>query len=70
MYVGGGLAVGLAGAWVLATLVSGFLFQVQPRDPRVFAGAAAALLVAGIMAAYVPARRAASADPLVALRMD
>jgi putative ABC transport system permease protein len=70
MYVGGGLAIGLAGAWMLATLVSGFLFQVQPHDLRVFAGAGVVLLLAGVMAAYLPARRAASADPLVALRLD
>jgi putative ABC transport system permease protein len=69
-FLGGGLALGLAGAWMLATLVSGFLFQIQPHDPWVYASASLALVGAGVAAAFFPARRAAHVDPLVALRAE
>jgi putative ABC transport system permease protein len=69
-YLAGGLAVGLTGAWILAGLVSGFLFQVQPHDPRIYVGVGLTLVATGMVAAFVPARRAARVDPLVALRMD
>ncbi len=65
-----GIAIGLIGAWSLAGLVSGFLFEVQPHDPRVYAGALLLLATTGLAAAFGPARRAASVDPLIALRME
>ena len=65
-----GLAIGGAGAWSLRTLVQSFLFGVQPTDPSIFLGALAALAAAGLLASAVPARRAASVDPLVALRAE
>jgi len=65
-----GLVIGLTGAWLLGTLVSGFLFQIQPREPWVYIGVSAAFIVAGLGAALVPARRAARVDPLVALRQE
>jgi ABC-type antimicrobial peptide transport system permease subunit len=65
-----GLALGLIGAWQLSRLVESFLFQVAPHDPAVYAAAAALLLGIGLMAALVPARRAARVDPLVALRAE
>jgi predicted permease len=65
-----GLALGLAGAWGLARFVASFLFKVQPHDPVVYALVALVLLTAGLIAAFLPARRAASVDPLVALRRD
>jgi putative ABC transport system permease protein len=70
VHIASGLAIGLAGAWLLGALVSGFLFQVQPRDPWVYVVVCAAFIVAGLSAAFVPARRAARVDPLVALRQD
>ena len=45
-----------------------FLFEIQPNDVRIFVGALLTLLIAGLFASFVPARRAASVDPLVALR--
>jgi predicted permease len=65
-----GIAIGLIGAWVLSGLVSGFLFEVQPHDPRVYAGALLVLAMTGLAAAFGPARRASSVDPLIALRME
>jgi predicted permease len=65
-----GLAIGLTGAWSLAGLVRGFLFEIQPHDPRVYAGALVVLAVTGLAAAFFPARRAAGVDPLIALRME
>jgi predicted permease len=70
IYLAGGLAIGLMGAWLLGGLVSGFLFQIPPHDLRVFAGVSALLVAAGLAAAWLPARRAARVDPLVALRLE
>jgi putative ABC transport system permease protein len=65
-----GIAIGLIGAWGLSGLVRGFLFEVPPHDPRVYAGALLVLATAGLGAAFVPARRASSIDPLSAVRME
>jgi putative ABC transport system permease protein len=65
-----GMAIGLIGAWGLSGLVRGFLFEIQPHDPTVYAGALLLLAVAGLAAALGPAHRASSVDPLVALRME
>ena len=66
--MGIGLAIGLGAGWMLSRFVGVFLFQVEPHDPIVFVAAGAALLLAGFIAAFVPARRAAHVNPLVALR--
>ena len=65
-----GLAIGGAGAWLLSARVKDFLFEMQPNDLRTFAGALAVLAVAGLVASAIPARRAASVDPMVALRQE
>jgi putative ABC transport system permease protein len=65
-----GLVLGGAAAWALSRTVETFLFQTEPTDPRVFAGALLTLTLAGLLASAVPARRAASVDPLVALRHE
>jgi putative ABC transport system permease protein len=70
IYLATGLAIGLANAWFLSTLVSGFLFEVQPHDPLVYAGVVTVLVSTGLFAAFVPARRAARVDPLIALRLE
>jgi len=70
LYMTAGLAIGLVSAWGLAELVTGFLFEVQPHEPAVYAGALGVLVTTGLLAAFLPARRAAHVDPLVALRMD
>ncbi len=63
-----GLALGLAGSWWAARFVAPLLFQVEARDPMTFSGTAAVLVVVGVLAAWVPARRAASLDPATVLR--
>ena len=63
-----GLALGLAGSWWAARFISPLLFQVESRDPTTFAGTAAVLVAVGVLAAWVPARRAARLDPATVLR--
>lgn len=70
VHVAIGLAIGLLGAWNLAGAIRGFLFEIKPHDPTVYAGVVAVLALAGLTAAVLPARRAASVDPLIALRME
>ena len=65
-----GLVVGGAAAWAISANVKTFLFETEPGDPRIFAAALATLTLAGLAASAVPARRAASVDPLVALRHE
>jgi predicted permease len=65
-----GLVLGGAAAWVLSANVKAFLFQTEPTDPRIFVAALIVLTAAGLAASAVPARRAASVDPLVALRHE
>ena len=68
--LGLGMTVGLAFAFGISRVMSVVLFQVQPRDPTIFGGVAAVLVVVGLMACFVPASRATRVDPLVALRSD
>ena len=63
-----GLALGLAGSWWAARFVAPLLFQVEARDPMTFSGTAAVLVAVGVLAAWVPARRAARLDPAIVLR--
>ena len=63
-----GLVTGTAGAYALSGAVRSFLFSVEPGDPRVYVSAAVLLVVIGLLAAWVPARRAARVDPIIALR--
>ena len=63
-----GIAIGAVGTAVLARLLASFLFGVSAVDPVAFAAASAALLAIGILAAFVPARRAGTVDPALVLR--
>ena len=65
-----GTGIGLVGAWALSDLAGGFLFEVRPHDATVYSAAVLVLVMAGLAAAFGPARRASSVDPLIALRMD
>jgi ABC-type antimicrobial peptide transport system permease subunit len=63
-----GTAVGLSIALASSRLLGNALFGIDPRDPRVFAFALAAILAPAVAACLLPARRAASVDPIEALR--
>jgi len=63
-----GLVLGLSAGWLLARFVGSFLFKGDPHDPIVYASAGGVLVIAGLLAALVPARRASRVDPVVALR--
>ncbi len=66
--IAAGVAIGLgAGLWA-ARYVETMLFQLDPRDTSTFATATAVLVVVGVLAAWVPARRAARLDPATVLR--
>jgi predicted permease len=67
---GFGIVVGGAVVWLGTRLVSGFLFQVDARDPLALLAAPLALLAAALVASYVPARRAAAIHPMEALRHE
>ncbi|HEX8362998.1 MAG TPA: ADOP family duplicated permease [Longimicrobium sp.] len=66
--VGAGIVLGLAGFLVLARLLASLLYGVGTADPLSLAGAAAILLGTGLLAAFLPARRASRIDPALALR--
>jgi putative ABC transport system permease protein len=65
-----GLAVGLAGAAGLTRFLQGILFETEPLDPATFAVMPAALLFVGLLASFLPARRAALVSPLESMRED
>jgi ABC-type antimicrobial peptide transport system permease subunit len=68
--VAAGLIVGGVGAWYLSAAAKTFLFRVESNDPRAFGVALASLALAAFVASAIPARRAASVDPMVALRAE
>jgi predicted permease len=65
-----GIAIGVAGGALLTRVLRSMLFGVVPFDALTFAGVAALMIVTAMIACYVPARRATSADPLDVLRAD
>jgi putative ABC transport system permease protein len=65
-----GVAFGLVGAVALTRLMSTFLYGTSPFDPLTFVGTAALLGAVTLLASFVPARRAATVDPQIALRSE
>jgi len=63
-----GIVIGLLSAWGLAGLLRQMLFGVEPQDPVTLGVVAAVLLAVTLLASWLPARRAARVDPVVALR--
>jgi ABC-type antimicrobial peptide transport system permease subunit len=55
---------------VVSRVMNSMLFGLSARDPATYVGAAALLAIAGLMACWMPARRAAKADPMIALRRE
>jgi putative ABC transport system permease protein len=66
--IGLGLLLGLATSMTLSRTVAGYLFRVSPFDPWMYVAVAAILALVVLAASYLPARRAARVDPLVALK--
>jgi putative ABC transport system permease protein len=65
-----GIGLGLIGAFYFTRFLEGFLFDVKPTDPLVFLGVSCLLLGVAVAASWLPARRAAKVDPVVALRAE
>ena len=67
---GAGIVLGIGGAAGLTRYLESMLFGLRPLDPATFAAVAVGFAAVAMLASYVPARRAASVDPLVALRHE
>ncbi len=65
-----GVAVGLGAAWGLTRFLQSVLFETSPHDPTTLVAVAFLLLAVALLACWLPARRAASIDPIQALRME
>lgn len=68
--IGTGVILGIIGALAVTRLLESILFGVRPIDLLTFASMAMLLAVVALMAAYLPARRAAAVDPIIALRHE
>ena len=67
---GVGVAIGVPVALALSRLIQGLLYDVEPNDPLSFCFAVLALLLVALVAAFIPARRAAKVHPMTALRTE
>ncbi len=65
-----GVAIGLLGAAVLTRFLGALLYEVSPLDPVAFVVTSLTLLGVSFLASYLPARRASSVDPAIALRAE
>jgi putative ABC transport system permease protein len=70
MLAGIGLILGLAVVFVLARFLTSMLYGVSPSDPVTFVGISFLLAMVALLACYLPARRAARIDPMIAIREE
>ena len=65
-----GVAIGLAGSFLLTRTMRSLLFEIGPNDPVTLVSVTLLLVLATMLASYIPARHAAKVDPMVALRYE
>jgi ABC-type antimicrobial peptide transport system permease subunit len=65
-----GLSIGLLLAFALTRVIGLLIFEVSPQDPPVFAVVMLVIAAVGLLASFIPARRATAVDPMVALRYE
>ena len=65
-----GAVCGLTAAFALTRLMKSLLFEVSPADPLTYVAVSAGLILAAVLASYLPARRATRVDPVEALRAE
>jgi putative ABC transport system permease protein len=65
-----GLVIGVAGALAAGRVLNAYLYQTAPRDPMIYLGVAGLFILSGVVACLIPARRATTVDPLIALRAE
>jgi ABC-type antimicrobial peptide transport system permease subunit len=70
LLTGGGIILGIALACLLGRYLAVLLYGVRPTEPLLLAAMALVLLIAALIAMYLPARRASKVDPMVALRYE
>jgi ABC-type lipoprotein release transport system permease subunit len=70
LLAGLGVASGIAAAVPLTRLMSALLFEISPLDPLTYAGVSIAIVLACLLATYLPARRATRIQPVEALRVE
>jgi ABC-type antimicrobial peptide transport system permease subunit len=65
-----GVVIGVVGSLLLTRAIRSLLFGLSPTDPLTFVGVATLLVLVALLACFIPARRAAKVDPMVALRYE
>jgi predicted permease len=70
LLVGIGLVIGVAGAFATGRVLNAYLYATAPHDPLIYASVAGMFILSGIIACLIPARRATTVDPLIALRAE
>lgn len=68
--VAAGVGLGLVVAAGVTRLLSGLLYGTEPLDPVTFASVAGVMVGVGLLASYLPARRASRVDPVASMRVD